>query len=102
MKIKANKSGIKTLSTSSKNTYSKRIKKSVKFTFSANYGTSGKSKTQYKFVPRGKKSSKYKWKTGNSVTYKTRNKKVRLYVRYIDKSGNITTKKTNGFYVTKK
>ena len=36
------------------------------------------------------------------VTYKKRNKKVRLYVRYIDKSGNITTKKTNGFYVTKK
>lgn len=101
-KIKANKSGIKTRSTSSKNTYSKRIKKSVKFTFSANYGTSGKSMTQYKFVPRGKKSSKYKWKKGNSVTYKTRNKKVRLYVRYIDKSGNITTKKTNGFYVTKK
>ena len=57
---------------------------------------------QYKFVPRGKKASKYKWKTANSVTYKTRNKKVRLYVRYIDKSGNITTKKTNGFYVTKK
>ena len=102
VKIKANKSGIKTLSTSAKNTYSKRIKKSVKFTFSANYGTSGKSMTQYKFVPRGKKASKYKWKTGNSVTYKTRNKKVRLYVRYIDKSGNITTKKTNGFYVTKK
>ena len=102
VKIKANKSGIKTLSTSAKNTYSKRIKKSVKFTFSANYGTSGKSMTQYKFVPRGKKASKYKWKTANSVTYKTRNKKVRLYVRYIDKSGNITTKKTNGFYVTKK
>ena len=102
MKIKANKSGIKTLSTSAKNTYSKRIKKSAKFTFSANYGTSGKSMTQYKFVPRGKKASKYKWKTANSVTYKTRNKKVRLYVRYIDKSGNITTKKTNGFYITKK
>ena len=102
VKIKANKSGIKTLSTSAKNTYSKRIKKSAKFTFSANYGTSGKSMTQYKFVPRGKKASKYKWKTANSVTYKTRNKKVRLYVRYIDKSGNITTKKTNGFYITKK
>ena len=102
VKIKANKSGIKTRSTSSKNTYSKRIKKSVKFTFSANYGTSGKFMTQYKFVPRGKKASKYKWKTANSVTYKKRNKKVRLYVRYIDKSGNITTKKTNGFYVTKK
>lgn len=102
VKIKANKSGIKTRSTSSKNIYSKRIKKSVKFTFSANYGTSGKFMTQYKFVPRGKKASKYKWKTANSVTYKKRNKKVRLYVRYIDKSGNITTKKTNGFYVTKK
>lgn len=102
VKIKANKSGIKTLSTSAKNTYSKRIKKSVKFTFSANYGTSGKLRTQYKFVPKGKSASKYAWKTANSVTYKTRNKKVRLYVRYIDKSGNIKTKKTNGFYVTKK
>lgn len=101
VKIKANKSGIKTLSTSAKNTYSKRIRKSVKFTFSANYGTSGKLRTQYKFVPKGKAASKYAWKTANSVTYKTRNKKVRLYVRYIDKSGNITTKKTNGFYVTK-
>ena len=100
-KIKANKSGIKTLSTSAKNTYSKKIKKSVKFTFSANYGTSGKLRTQYKFVPKGKSSSKYAWKTANSVTYKTKNKKVRLYVRYIDKSGNITTKKTNGFYVKK-
>ena len=75
VKIKANKSGIKTRSTSAKNTYSKRIKKSVKFTFSANYGTSGKFMTQYKFVPRGKKASKYKWKTANSVTYKKRNKK---------------------------
>lgn len=100
-KITANKSGIKTLSTSAKNTYSKKIKKSVKFTFSASYGTSGKLRTQYKFVPKGKSASKYAWKTANSVTYKTRNKKVRLYVRYIDKSGNITTKKTNGFYVTK-
>lgn len=101
VKIKANKTGIKTLSTSAKNTYTKRIKKSVKFTFTANYGTSGKSMTQYKFVPKGKAASKYAWKTGNSVTYKTRNKKVRLYVRYIDKSGNVTAKKTNGFYVTK-
>lgn len=101
VKIKANKTGIKTLSTSAKNTYSKRIKKSVKFTFSANYGTSGKSMTQYKIVPRGKTASKYAWKTANSVTYKTKNKKVRLYVRYIDKSGNVTAKKTNGFYITK-
>lgn len=98
-KIKANKSGIKTLKTSAKNTYSKKYKKSIKFTFSASYGTSGKSKTQYKIVPKGKKNTKYKWKTGNSVTYKTKNKKVRLYVKYIDKSGNSVTRKTNGFYV---
>ena len=58
--------------------------------------------TQYKFVPRGKKLPSTNGKQQNSVTYKKRNKKVRLYVRYIDKSGNITTKKTNGFYVTKK
>lgn len=100
-KIKANKSGIQTLSTSKKNTYKKAFKNSVKFTFSADYGISGKSKTQYKIVPKGKSSSKYKWKTANSVKYQKKNKKVRLYVRYIDKSGNVTTKKTNGFYIKK-
>lgn len=103
VKIKANKSGIKTIKTSSKNTYKKRLRrcKSIKFTFPASYGTSGKLKTQYKIVPKGKANTKYKWKTGNSVTYKTRNKKVRLYVRWTDKSGNTTTRKTNGFYLTK-
>ena len=100
-KIKANKSGIKTLSTSKKNTYKKAFKNSVKFTFSADYGISGKAKTQYKIVPKGKKSSKYKWKTADKLTYKTKNKKVRLYVRYVDKSGNVTKKKTNGFYIKK-
>lgn len=101
VKIKANRSGIKTLATSKKNTYKKALKKYVKFTFSAKYGVSGRSKTQYKIVPKGKNSSKYKWKTANSVTYKTKNKKVRLYVRFIDKAGNVTTKKTNGFYIKK-
>lgn len=103
VKIKASKSGIKTIKTSAKNTYNKRFRKckSIKFTFSASYGTSGKSKIQYKIVPKGKANTKYKWKTANSVTYKTLNKKVRLYVRWIDKSGNITTRKTNGFYLTK-
>lgn len=100
-KIKANKTGISTLSTSKKNTYKKAYKKSIKFTFTANYGTSGKSQTQYKIVPKGKSASKYKWITANSLTYKTKNKKVRLYVRFIDRSGNITTKKTNGFYIKK-
>lgn len=98
-KIRANKSGIKTLKTSAKNTYKKRYKKSIRFTFSASYGTSGKYKTQYKIVPKGKKHSKYKWKTANSITYKKKNKKVRLYVKYIDKSGNATYRKTNGFYL---
>lgn len=103
VKIKASRSGIKTVKTSAKNSYTKRLRrcKSVKFKFSASYGTSGKSKIQYKIVPKGKKNTKYKWKTGNSVTYKKRNKKVRLYVRWIDKSGNITTRKTKGFYLTK-
>lgn len=103
VKIKANKSGIKTIKTSSKNTYKKRLRRcsSIKFTFPASYGTSGKLKTQYKIVPKGKANTKYKWKTGNSVTYKKRNKKVRLYVKWTDKSGNTTTRKTNGFYLTK-
>ena len=101
VKIKANKSGIKMLKTSAKNTYKKCYRRSIKFKFSASYGTSGKSKVQYKIVPKGKKNTKYKWKTANSVTYKTKNKKVRLYVRYVDKSGNVTTRKTNGFYLKK-
>lgn len=54
-KIKVNRSGIKTLKTSTKTSYNKKIKKSAKFVFSASYGISGKSKTQYKIVPKGKK-----------------------------------------------
>ena len=81
--------------------YNKKYKKSIKLTFSASYGTSGKSKVQYKIVPKGKKNSKYKWKTGNSVTYKTKKKWVRVYVKFTDKSGNTTTRKTNGFYIKK-
>lgn len=99
-KIKANKSGIKTLKTSAKTSYSKKIKKSAKFVFKASYGVSGKSKTQYKIVPKGKKASKYKWKTANKLTYKKKNKKVSVYARFIDNSGNITQRKTNGFYIT--
>lgn len=100
-KIKGSKSGIKTYKTSAKNRYNKKYKKSIKLTFSASYGTSGKSKVQYKIVPKGKKNTKYKWKTGNSVTYKTKKKWVRVYVKFTDKSGNTTTRKTNGFYIKK-
>lgn len=100
-KIKGSKSGIKTYKTSSKNRYNKKYKKSIKLTFSASYGTSGKSKVQYKIVPKGKKNTKYKWKTGNCVTYKTKKKWVRVYVKFTDKSGNTTTRKTNGFYIKK-
>lgn len=98
-KIKGNKKGIKTLSLSSKNSYNTKFKKYIKLYFSASYGTSGKYCTKYKIVPKGKSASGYKWKTGNSVTYKTKKKKVRVYVRFIDKSGNITERKTNGFYI---
>ena len=100
-KIKGSKSGIKTYKTSAKNRYNKKYKKSIKLTFSASYGTSGKSKVQYKIVPKGKKNTKYKWKTGNSVTYKKKKKWVRVYVKFTDKSGNTTTRKTNGFYIKK-
>ncbi|MDY2725374.1 MAG: MBL fold metallo-hydrolase [Anaerostipes faecalis] len=98
-KIKGNKKGIKTLSLSSQNSYKTKFSKYIKLYFSASYGTSGKYRTQYKIVPKGKSASKYKWKTGNSVTYKTKKKKVRVYVRFTDKSGNITERKTNGFYI---
>lgn len=100
-KIKANRSGIKTLKTSAKTSYGKKIKKSAKFVFTASYGISGKSKTQYKIVPKGKKVSKCKWKTANKVTFKKKNERVSIYVRFIDNAGNITQRKTNGFYVTK-
>ena len=81
--------------------YNKKIKKSAKFVFSASYGISGKSKTQYKIVPKGKKASKYRWKTANKITYKKKNKKVSIYARFIDKCGNITQRKSSGFYITK-
>ena len=100
-KIKVNRSGIKTLKTSTKTSYNKKIKKSAKFVFSASYGISGKSKTQYKIVPKGKKASKYRWRTANKITYKKKNKKVSIYARFIDKCGNITQRKSSGFYITK-
>ena len=100
-KIKVNRSGIKTLKTSTKTSYNKKIKKSAQFVFSASYGISGKSKTQYKIVPKGKKASKYRWKTANKITYKKKNKKVSIYARFIDKCGNITQRKSSGFYITK-
>ena len=63
-KIKVNRSGIKTLKTSTKTSYNKKIKKSAKFVFSASYGISGKSKTQYKIVPKGKKSIQISMENG--------------------------------------
>lgn len=72
----------------------KKSGKKIKVTFSANYGTSGKKKTQYKIVPRGKSAKKYKWKTANSVRYDAKKyRKAKLYVRFIDKAGNSKTKK---------
>lgn len=100
-KIKANRSKIKTLKMSAKTSYKRKIKKSAKFSFTASYGLSGKLKTQYKIVPKGKKASKYKWKTANKVTYKKKNQKVSIYARFIDNSGNITLRKTSGFYISK-
>ena len=72
----------------------KKSGKKIKVTFSADYGTSGKKKTQYKIVPKGKSTKKYKWKTANSVRYDAKKyRKARLYVRFIDKAGNSKTKK---------
>lgn len=67
----------------------KKSGKKKKVTFSANYGTSGKKKTAYKLVPKGKSAKKYKWKTANGVRYDAKKyRKARLYVRFIDKAGN--------------
>ena len=53
-KIKVNRAGIKTLKISQKTSYKKKIKSSAKVAFLASYGASGKSKTQYKIVPKEK------------------------------------------------
>lgn len=72
----------------------KKSGKKKKVTFSANYGTSGKKKTAYKLVPKGKSAKKYKWKTANGVRYDAKKyRKARLYVRFIDKAGNSKTTK---------
>lgn len=72
----------------------KKSGKKKKVTFSANYGTSGKKKTAYKLVPKGKSAKKYKWKTANDVRYDAKKyRKARLYVRFIDKAGNSKTTK---------
>lgn len=72
----------------------KKSGKKKKVTFSANYGTSGKKKTAYKLVPKGKSAKKYKWKTANGVRYDAKKyRKARLYVCFIDKAGNSKTTK---------
>lgn len=72
----------------------KKSGKKKKVTFSENYGTSGKKKTAYKLVPKGKSAKKYKWKTANDVRYDAKKyRKARLYVRFIDKAGNSKTTK---------
>lgn len=72
----------------------KKSGKKIKVTFSADYGVSGKKKTQYKIVPRGKSYKKCKWKTANSVRYDAKKyRKAKLYVCFIDKAGNSKTKK---------
>lgn len=74
----------------------KRSRYHVKVSFYADYGISGKQKTQYKIVPKGKNEKKYKWKNASKIMYNSKkNKKSRLYVRFIDKSGNSTIKKMN-------
>lgn len=71
----------------------KKTKKYEIFKFQEDYGISGKKKTQYKLVPKGKKESKYQWVNANSLKYKACYKKSKLYVRFIDNAGNMTVKK---------
>lgn len=74
----------------------KRSGNKVKVSFYADYGISGKQKTQCKIVPKGKNQKNYKWKNANKIEFNSKkNKKSKLYVRFIDKSGNSTTKKIN-------
>lgn len=71
-----------------------RSKGNITYRFQADYGISGKRKTQYKIVPRGKKESRYHWKDATSFRYLKKYRKSTLYVRFIDKAGNITLKKS--------
>ncbi len=54
-KIKVNRSGIKTLKTSTKTSYNKKIKKSSKFVFSASYGISGNQRHNIRSCQKAKK-----------------------------------------------
>lgn len=101
VKLKASGiSGISTLTLDKKNTYKKSITKAVTFTFSANDNT-GIDHYEYQVVNAGDTyNARKNWKTikGNKVTLST-NVKGRLYVKAVDKAGNYTIRKSNGFTI---
>lgn len=102
-RIKSSLKGIKTLKLKEKNKKEKvlKSKKAIRFRFTASYGVSGKKAVWFKFVSVNKKAEKYPWILGEQIEYKETNKKVRLYVKYINHAGYQTTRKTNVFMIEK-
>ena len=101
IKIKAaGINGISTLTLDKGNTYKKSTTKAATFTFSAKDNI-GIDHYEYQVVKAGGTYYANKnWKkvSGNKVTLST-NMKGRLYVKAVDKAGNYTIRKTNGFSI---
>lgn len=100
--VVSNLTDLSLVDTDAKNSYASKASEPVTLQFNADYGVSGKSKTEYMLVERGKGFSKnWPWIQGNNVTISD-DFIGRVYVRYTDGVGNVTIKKTTGFsYVSK-
>lgn len=97
----SNVEGIKLL-TLSKNTKRCTAGKAVSLSFSADFGHGGKKVIQYQIVKRGKTYYPSKnWVSKESLTL-PKGFAGRVYIRFIDKAGNVTVRKTNYIRIPKK
>lgn len=99
--IKSNGAGIKLLGLGTVNEYKLQFNKRIVISGDADYGVSGKAKTQFMIVKAGTKfNPKKAWKTASSITLQPGFKGC-VYIKFIDKAGNETIRKTSGFAITK-
>lgn len=99
--VTSNFTDTKLLKKSAATTYDVKTRQDVNLYFGADFGISGKKKIEYKFVDtRPNNKVKQVWKTGDNVKVNFSFKGYVL-VRFTDKAGNVTEKKTSGMVVNK-
>lgn len=99
--LRANVNGLSLLTLGRANEYKLQFNKRVIIACDADYGISGKRTNQFMIIKAGTKFNKNKpWKTANSITLEPGFKGC-VYVKFTDKAGNETIRKTNGFEIIK-